>query len=133
MKKKFADGGKADSPYALMAELNDMARDFDRDNSAGLKKSKLRGDRQLGAEMDKRAADNTSAMIEVSGGGKRIGKDGKPSGPVLEKNPKTGLYITEKEKEDERNRESQRMTKKYAKGGSIDGIAQRGKTNCKMR
>jgi hypothetical protein len=23
--------------------------------------------------------------------------------------------------------------KEYAKGGSIDGIAQRGKTNCKMR
>jgi hypothetical protein len=129
---------ETDELAAMMASLKAGVNEVDKEFADKLQKSKLRSDRQLGGEMGKRLADDTSMMLEVgSGRGKRIGATGKPTGQVLDKNPSTGQYISEKELEDQSKREARRGTKAFAKGGSVssraDGCAQRGKTRGKMR
>ena len=131
---------ETDELAAMMASLKAGVNEVDKEFAGKLQKSKLRSDRQLGGEMGKRLADDTSMMLEVGPDrGRRIGATGRPTGQVLDKNPPTGLYISEKELADQSKREARRGTKAFAKGGSVsasrrgDGCAQRGKTRGMMR
>jgi hypothetical protein len=87
-----------------------------------LSKSASKADRELADSWKKSLSSGTATMIQdKEGAGRRIGPDGRPTGPELKK--VDGEYKTE--------------TKK--KGGVVsaskrgDGIAQRGKTRGKMR
>ena len=87
-----------------------------------LSKSASKADRELADSWKKSLSSGTATMIQdKEGAGRRIGPDGRPTGPELKK--VDGEYKIE--------------TKK--KGGVVsaskrgDGIAQRGKTRGKMR
>lgn len=119
----------------MLADLKKMAEESDIEGAAMLSKSKDPESRRQAAEMSKRAADKTSAMISAGPShGYRISDKGKRTGKALEKNPATGLYITEDELKDEVRRETRnKAPKAYVKGGSVRGagIAQRGVKACK--
>lgn len=96
----------------MLADLKKRLATVDKESIEKLKNSKHQESRKLAAEMQKRLDDDTGMMLQVSPGyGRRIGASGKAEGPVLEKAP-SGLYISEKEIEDEKKRESRGTMKK---------------------
>lgn len=102
----------------LLADLKKGIIEVDKKNVEKLLSSKKEVDRQLGAILQKKLNDDTSMMQEVGAGyGRRIGASGKAEGPKLKKNEQTGLYISEKEIEDEKKREARGTAKKMAVGG----------------
>lgn len=102
----------------LLADLKKGLADVDKKSIEKLKNSKDTESRKLAAILQKKLDDDTGMMLQVSPGyGRRIGSSGKAEGPILEKAP-SGLYISEKEIEDEKKREARRgTTKKMAVGG----------------
>lgn len=101
----------------ILADIKKGLIDVDKKHVAKLLASKNQSDRELGAILQKKLDDDTGMMKEYGAGyGRRIGASGKAEGPMLKKNEQTGLYISEKEMEDEKKREA-RSTKKMAVGG----------------
>ena len=101
----------------MLADIKKGLIDVDKKHVAKLLASKNQSDRELGAILQKKLDDDTGMMKEYGAGyGRRIGASGKAEGPMLKKNEQTGLYISEKEMEDEKKREA-RGTKKMAVGG----------------
>ena len=92
----------------MLADLKKRLATVDKESIEKLKNSKDRESRKLAAMLQKKLDDDTGMMLQVSPGyGRRIGASGKAEGPVLEKAP-SGLYISEKEIEDEKKREARR-------------------------
>ena len=99
-----------DDMAKMMASLKKLNDDSKRENIENLKKSSSEADRRLAETFERDLKNDTSTMqISREGYGRRIGSDGKPTGPELKKMD-NGSYQEVKEDKDK---------KKLAKGGMI--------------
>jgi len=125
--KKPTEQSREADIASLMTDLKKGSIDYKRRVGEKLSKSPNESARSLADSMKKSLANDTAAMqITREGYGRRLGPDGRPTGPELKK--VNGEYTDKYAKGG--------SVKKYAKGGSVsaraDGIAKKGKTNCKM-
>ena len=97
-----------DDMAKMMASLKKLNDDNKRENIDRLKKSSSEADRKLGETFERDLKNDTSTMQSTREGyGRRIGADGKPTGPELKKMD-NGSYQEVKDK------------KKLAKGGYVN-------------
>jgi hypothetical protein len=99
-----------DDMAKLTASLKKLNDDSKRENIEKLKKSSSEADRKLGETFERDLKNDTSTMQSTREGyGRRIGADGKPTGPELKKMD-NGSYQEVKEVKDK---------KKFASGGLV--------------
>ena len=102
---------RQDDMAKLTAELKKLNDDNKRSNIEQLKKSSSKVDREMAEGWEKDLKNDTATMVVTREGyGRRIGTDGKPTGPELKKLD-SGKYETEK---------SEPAKKKLAKGGLVN-------------
>jgi hypothetical protein len=101
---------REDDIAKLTASLKKLNDDNKRENIDMLKKSSNAADRQLAETFERDLKNDTSTMsVSREGYGKRVGTDGKPTGPELKKMD-NGSYEEVKDK----------SKKKFAKGGYVN-------------
>lgn len=99
-----------DDMAKMMASLKKLNDDNKRENIEKLKKGSSSADRELAATFERDLKNDTSTMhVTREGYGRRIGTDGKPTGPELKKMD-NGSYQEVKENKDK---------KKFAMGGMV--------------
>ena len=100
-----------DDMAKMMASLKKLNDDNKRENIEKLKKASSSADRELAATFERDLKNDTSTMhVTREGYGRRIGADGKPTGPELKKMD-NGSYQEVKQVTDK---------KKLAKGGYVN-------------
>ena len=100
-----------DDMAKMMASLKKLNDDNKRENIERLKKASSEADRKLGETFERDLKSDTSTMhVTREGYGRRIGADGKPTGPELKKMD-NGSYQEVKQVTDK---------KKLAKGGYVN-------------